>query len=110
LAVVVGVRALASGCSSGGPGTGTPQPPPPVAVVYAPTANATDVAPKTPVSVSVPDGRRGRVANTPGGSGKPVTGTLSPDGKRWTPSCPLDLATTSTWGGTATAADGHSSP
>ncbi len=113
LAVVVGVLALASGCSGGGPGSAgadTTQAPPPVAVVYAPTANATDVTPKTPVSVSVPDGRLAGVALTPAGGGKPVPGTLSPDGKRWSTSGPLDLATTYTWSGTATAADGHSSP
>ncbi|HEY2224112.1 Ig-like domain-containing protein, partial [Actinomycetospora sp.] len=84
LPVVVAVLALVSACSGGGSGAAgadTEAPPPPVAVVYAPTANATDVAPKTDVSVSVPDGRLTGVALTPAGGGKAVDGTLSPDGK-----------------------------
>ncbi|HEY2222682.1 L,D-transpeptidase, partial [Actinomycetospora sp.] len=76
----------------------------------APTANATDVAPKTDVSVSVPDGRLTGVALTPAGGGKAVDGTLSPDGKRWVASGPLALATSYTWSGTATAGDGRTSP
>jgi lipoprotein-anchoring transpeptidase ErfK/SrfK len=110
LAVVVAVLALTSGCSGGGPTTGGDSPPaPPVPVVYAPTANATDVTPTTPVSASSPDGRLSGVALTPVG-GAPVPGALSPDGKRWTTSEPLTFATTYVWSGTATASDGHSSP
>jgi lipoprotein-anchoring transpeptidase ErfK/SrfK len=113
LPVVVAVLALVAACSGGGSGaTGADAspPPPPVAVVYAPTANATDVAPKTDVSVSVPDGRLTGVALTPTGGGKAVEGALSPDGKRWATSGPLALATTYTWSGTATAGDGRTSP
>jgi lipoprotein-anchoring transpeptidase ErfK/SrfK len=111
LAVVVAVLALTSGCSGGGSGTGgdPTAPAPPVPVVYAPTANATDVTPTTPVSVSLPDGRLSGVALTSAG-GAAVPGALSPDGKRWTASEPLAFATTYAWSGTATAADGHSSP
>jgi lipoprotein-anchoring transpeptidase ErfK/SrfK len=108
LPVVVAVLALATACSGGGADPAAP--PPPVPVAYAPTANATDVAPKTPVSVSVPDGRLTGVALTPSGGGKAVDGTLSPDGRKWSPSGPLALATTYTWSGTATAADGRTSP
>ena len=110
LPVVVSVLALASACSGGGTGGDPAAPPPPVPVAYAPTANATDVAPKSPVSVSVPDGRLTGVALTPTGGGKAVDGRLSPDGKTWSPSGPLALATTYTWSGTATAADGRTSP
>ena len=112
LAVVVAVLALVSACSGRGPGTGggdAPPPAPPVPVVYAPPANATDVTPTTPVSVSLPDGRLSGVALTPAG-GAPVPGTVSPDGKRWTASEPLAYATTYAWSGTATATDGRSSP
>jgi lipoprotein-anchoring transpeptidase ErfK/SrfK len=108
LPVVVAVLALATACSGGGADPAAP--PPPVPVAYAPTANATDVAPKAPVSVSVPDGRLTGVALTPTGGGKAVDGTLSPDGKTWSPSGPLALATTYTWSGTATAPDGRTSP
>lgn len=108
LAVVAAVLALVSACSSARSG-GAPPPAPPVPVVYSPAANATDVAPRTPVSVSVPDGRLSGVALTSAG-GKAVDGTLSPDGTRWTASGSLDYATTYTWSGTATAADGHSGP
>ena len=110
LPVVVAVLALVSACSGGGGASGeAAPPPPPVPVVYAPTANATDVAPKAEVSVAVPDGRLTGVALTPAG-GEAVDGTPSPDGKRWTASGPLAYATTYTWSGTATAADGRTSP
>jgi lipoprotein-anchoring transpeptidase ErfK/SrfK len=112
LAVVVVVLALVSACSGGGAGGGGPAttpPAPPVPVVYAPGANATDVTPTAPVSVSVPDGRLSGVALTPPG-GRPVAGAFSPDGRSWTASDRLDYATTYTWSGTATATDGHSSP
>ena len=106
LLAVVAVLALVSACSGGGAGD---TPAAPVPVVYAPTANATDVTLTTPVSVSVPEGRLAGVALTPAG-GAPLPGALSPDGKRWTASAPLAYATTYTWSGTATATDGHSSP
>jgi lipoprotein-anchoring transpeptidase ErfK/SrfK len=112
LGVVVALLALVTGCARGGPGPGgsdTTPPAPPVPVVYVPTANATDVPPTTPVSVSLPDGRLSGVALTPAG-GAPVPGTLSPDGKRWTAFAPLAYATTYAWSGTATATDGHGSP
>jgi lipoprotein-anchoring transpeptidase ErfK/SrfK len=112
LPVVVAVLALVSACSGGGSDAAgaDSEAPPPVAVVYAPAANATDIAPKTDVSVSVPDGRLTGVALTPTGGGKAVEGTLSTDGKRWAASGPLTLATTYTWSGTATAGDGRTSP
>ncbi len=111
LPVVVAMLTLVAACSGGGGAPGdAAAPPPPVPVVYAPTANATDVAPKADVSVSVPDGRLTGVALTPAGGGKAVGGTPSPDGRSWTASGPLAYATTYTWSGTAAAADGRTSP
>ncbi|MFC5142366.1 Ig-like domain-containing protein [Actinomycetospora rhizophila] len=94
-------------CGSGAP-SAPAAPPPPVRVDVAPAANATDVAPRAGVAATT-EGTFTDVTLTasPGG---PVAGTLSPDRKRWTPAGPLAYGATYTWGGTATAPDGRSSP
>jgi lipoprotein-anchoring transpeptidase ErfK/SrfK len=104
---------LVAACGSGAPAPGAPPasttpPPPPVGVAVEPAANATDVGPRAPVAATT-EGTFTDVTLTadPGG---PVAGTLSPDRRRWTPTGPLAYGATYTWGGTATAPDGRSSP
>ncbi|MHC1561978.1 L,D-transpeptidase [Actinomycetospora sp. C-140] len=107
---------LLAACGSGGPaapgaapGPSTTPAPPPVNVAVQPAANATDVAPRAPVGATTTDGTFTDVTLT-ASSGGPVAGTLSPDRKHWAPNGPLAYGTTYTWGGTATAPGGRTSP
>jgi lipoprotein-anchoring transpeptidase ErfK/SrfK len=103
---------LVAACGSGGPAPGAPStsaaPPPPVGITVEPAANATDVGPRATVTATTEGTFTGvTLTADPGG---PVAGTLSPDRRRWTASEPLAYGATYTWGGTATAPDGRSSP
>ncbi|MEJ2863075.1 L,D-transpeptidase [Actinomycetospora flava] len=108
VAVLSGMLLVLAACGSGAPGTSSAPPPPPLQVTVTPTGNAADVAPRAEVAATT-DGTFADVTLTaaPGG---PVAGTLSPDRKRWTPAGPLTYGATYTWGGTATAPDGRSTP
>ncbi|GAA4912161.1 lipoprotein-anchoring transpeptidase ErfK/SrfK [Actinomycetospora succinea] len=108
VALLGGLLVVLTACGSGAPGSAPAAPPPPVRVDVTPATNATDVAPRAGVAATT-EGTFTDVTLTaaPGG---PVAGTLSPDRKRWTPDGPLAYGATYTWGGTATAPGGGSSP
>lgn len=74
-----------------------------------PAAGAVAVNPGAPVSVDVRDGTVAAVALT-ADDGRPVPGSLSPDGRRWTAAEPLGYGRGYTWSGTATGADGAPVP
>ncbi len=78
-------------------------------VSYEPAADTTALNPTAPVAVRAAGGTLDEVALR-GPDGEPVTGTLNDDRTAWTASEPLDYATTYTWSGRATGADGEAVP
>ena len=78
-------------------------------VSYEPAADTTALNPTAPVAVRSAGGTLDEVALR-GPDGEPVTGTLNDDRTAWTASEPLDYATTYTWSGRATGADGEAVP
>jgi lipoprotein-anchoring transpeptidase ErfK/SrfK len=107
--LLVVLAACGSGAPSSAPTSSAPPPPPPVQIAVQPAADAADVGPRDPIGATTTDGTFTDVTLTaaPGG---PVAGTLSPDRKHWTPDAPLAYGATYTWGGTATAPGGRTSP
>ncbi|MBF6172922.1 L,D-transpeptidase [Nocardia blacklockiae] len=102
--------ALVAGCSSGGGDNAGPKESKPVAkVTFEPGAGSTDVNPVAPVSVSVSAGRIDQVALT-NAAGKPVAGTLAPDGSSFKITEPLGYDAAYTWSGTAVGTDGKPVP
>ncbi len=77
-----------------------PAPPVPEVLTSVPAGGA-PVAPRSPVRTEVSTGTLDGVALTADSDDGPVTvaGTLSPDGRSWTATEPLDLATTYHWSG-----------
>jgi lipoprotein-anchoring transpeptidase ErfK/SrfK len=82
---------------------------PAAAVKFAPGADAKDVSPSEPVSVSVSDGTIEAVTLT-NPEGKQVKGNLSADKTSWAVAEHLGFAKTYTWSGSAVGADGKSTP
>nr|WP_051162711.1 Ig-like domain-containing protein [Nocardia transvalensis] len=98
--------ALVAGCSNGSGDKSAPKDSEPVAkVTFQPDKGSTDVNPTTPISVTVTSGRIDKVTLT-NASGKQITGTLAPDGSRFTVSEALGYDATYTWAGTAIGTDG----
>lgn len=103
---VVGLLLIA-GCGGSGQagGGGADQRPPVAKVAYEPGQGAQDVSPRSPIRVSVQQGKLDEVELTNGDDDN-VKGDLAPDGRSWTASEPLGYGKTYTWSGTATGADG----
>ncbi|MEJ8277583.1 L,D-transpeptidase [Pseudonocardia spirodelae] len=76
-------------------------PPVPQVLTSLPATGTAPVAPRGPVRTAVSTGTLQGVALTGDSGDGPVTvpGTLSPDGRTWTASGPLDFATTYRWSG-----------
>ena len=103
---LVGVAGLVAALVFGGVGAAKAQ------VALQPVSGgsgATPVSPATPVAATVTGGELREVTLTPA-HGPAVTGTLSPDRTRWTPSGPLAYGTTYTWGGSAVDGRGRAVP
>ncbi|SDD60448.1 Lipoprotein-anchoring transpeptidase ErfK/SrfK [Rhodococcus tukisamuensis] len=111
--LLAAVVALLAGCTIGGDGSGTSNPaaaPPPVAeVTQAPAADAQDVSPTAPVSVTVARGTLADVALV-NAAGTPVQGALTPDRTAFHTTEPLGYGAAYTWSGTATGTDGKVVP
>ncbi|MEQ3550026.1 Ig-like domain-containing protein [Pseudonocardia nematodicida] len=94
-------RGISSAVDGFGPG---PRAAPAVPVTRSTTPRpGPPVAPRGPAQVFVTDGTLEGVALTGDGvdgEGGPVPGGLSPDGRTWTATAPLDYATTYRWSGT----------
>lgn len=107
LALLITLVTAAGGCTS------MPDlasgPPPPVRVTTTPGNGAHDVSPSAPISLAVTGGSVATVALT-SSDGKPVTGRLSPDGRSWGPTQPLEYGATYTWSGTANGPGGQRRP
>lgn len=78
-------------------------------VRYEPAAGATAVNPSAPVAVRAAEGTLDEVVLSDP-DGKPVAGALNAERTAWTASEPLGYATTYTWSGRATGADGAQVP
>lgn len=110
LAALLLVVALVAGCGSGDDKSDSPKDNGPVAeVTLNPAANAEDVNPVAPVSVTVADGAIDQVALT-NAEGKQVTGELAPDKRSFKVTEPLGYNATYTWTGTAVGTDGKPVP
>ncbi|WP_219413318.1 L,D-transpeptidase [Pseudonocardia nigra] len=82
---------------------------PSATVAYAPAAGATEVDPRSPVTVTVQDGTFDTVTLT-NADGEPVAGALNADRTSWSTSEPLGYGSSYTWSGTATGGDGAAVP
>ena len=96
-AVVVASAAALAGCSFAAP-------PPPPPKITAQTAG-TDLNPGSAPHLDATGGRLTGVTLT-SAEGKQVAGAVSPDGKRWTASEPLEFSTSYTWAGSANGPSG----
>lgn len=107
---VLGAVAMTGGGSATrGPGSpGTPSVPGAV-VSASPAPGATDVPPDRVPTLTVDHGRIVTVSLV-ASDGTAVPGTLSPDGRLWSASAPLDYAETYTWSGRVTADAGGAQP
>lgn len=105
-AVLLVVVALVAGCTSGNGGTSdSGKDSTPVAkVTLTPAADAKNVNPTAPVSVTVAEGAIDQIALT-NANGKQVTGELAPDKRSYTTTEPLGYDAEYTWSGTAVGTD-----
>src|SRR5207244_1319458 len=89
-AMLLVVVALVAGCTSdkGGKSDSAKDNTPAAKVTLAPAADAKNVNPTTPVSVTVADGTIDRIALT-NANGKQVTGELAPDKRSYKTTEPL---------------------
>ncbi|MEV0331394.1 Ig-like domain-containing protein [Nocardia sp. NPDC050717] len=107
--ILLAVLVVLTGCTIDRPG-GDAEPAGPVArVAITPAPDATEVAPRAPVSVTVSDGRIDQIALT-NANGKQVTGEFSPDRATYKITEPLGYDASYTWTGTAVGTDGKPVP
>ncbi|MBP2368828.1 L,D-transpeptidase [Pseudonocardia parietis] len=85
-----------------------PAAPPVPAVLTTTPRPGSPVGPRDPATAEVSTGRLEGVTLV--GDDGPVAGTLSPDGRTWTSTAPLDFATTYRWSGTWTLDDATRRP
>ncbi|WP_425301036.1 L,D-transpeptidase [Nocardia neocaledoniensis] len=100
---------MLTGCTIDRPGSDAEPAGPVARVAITPAPEATDVAPRAPVSVTVSDGRIDQIALT-NANGKQVTGEFSPDRATYKITEPLGYDASYTWTGTAIGTDGKPVP
>ena len=105
LGVGAGVLAACSKDSDSSP-SAPDVPPPALTLTYQPAADAQDVVPTEPVSVTVADGWFQRVSLT-NADGKVVAGALNRDRTVFATTEPLGYGVTYTWAGSAVGHDGN---
>ncbi|WP_433682423.1 L,D-transpeptidase [Nocardia sp. CA-119907] len=105
-AVLLVVVALVAGCTSdkGGKAGAAKDNTPVAKVTLAPAADAKNVNPTAPISVTVADGTIDQIALT-NANGKQVTGELAPDKRSYQITEPLGYDAKYTWSGTAIGVD-----
>ncbi|MGH3870974.1 MAG: L,D-transpeptidase [Pseudonocardiaceae bacterium] len=108
--VMLVIVTLLTACSIGAPNSITrqddpPPPPPPVArITTDPSADALNVPPLAPVTVTVTKGKLGQVTLT-NPQGAPVVGQLEPDGTTWKTTEPLGYGKVYTFNANAVGDD-----
>ncbi len=107
--ILLAVLVVLTGCTIDRPGSDAEPAGPVARVAITPAPEATDVAPRAPVSVTVSDGRIDQIALT-NANGKQVTGEFSPDRATYKITEPLGYDASYTWTGTAIGTDGKPVP
>lgn len=105
---LLAVALLAGACSGHKDKATKPKPADPARIDVAPGANAADVSPARPVTVTASGGALESVALTKA-DGTPIQGTLANDKKSWSAAGPLEYGTTYSVSATARNGDGKES-